>query len=108
MCSASPILRLRAHLLLMRAGNEFDDASKAAAAEAEKIVHTLDDPALLGRLAHRQAWEAVGEKRIDEAVSLYRRAHALLDEGGERDRAADKPLVGRPSGSCSRASSTKE
>jgi class 3 adenylate cyclase len=80
-------LRLRAHLLFMRAGDEWDDAAKAAAGEAERIVHTLDDPALLGRVAYRQAWEALGEWRIDEAVSLFRRAHGLLDEGGERQRA---------------------
>ncbi len=40
-------LPLRARLLLMRAGEEFDDASKAASDEAERIASTLDDPALL-------------------------------------------------------------
>ncbi len=81
-------LRLRARLLLMRAGWEFDDASKAAAAEAARIANTLDDPALLGRLVAREAWEAFGEKQLDEGVSLFRRAHALLDDGGDRQGAA--------------------
>jgi DNA-binding CsgD family transcriptional regulator len=81
-------LRLRARLLFMRAGWEFDEASSAAAAEAAKIAQTLDDPVLLGPLACRQAWEAVREKRIDEGVCLFRRAHGLLDEGGERQWAA--------------------
>jgi class 3 adenylate cyclase len=80
--------RLRAHLLFMRAGDDFDDASKVTAGEAETIAQTLDDPALLGRLAYRQATRAALEMRIDEAVSLFQRAHALFDEGGERQRAA--------------------
>jgi tetratricopeptide (TPR) repeat protein len=80
-------LHLRARLLLMRAGDHFDDASKAAAGEAKRILGELDDPALLGELVYRQAQEAIYEQRIDEAVSLFRRAHALLDQEGERQRA---------------------
>jgi len=82
-------LRLRAHLLLARAGWEFDDASNAAAAEAARIANTSDDVALRGGLANREAFGAAQEKRLDDTVALSRRAHALLDEGGERQKAAD-------------------
>jgi ATP/maltotriose-dependent transcriptional regulator MalT len=84
---------LRAQLLLARAGWEFDDASNAAAGDAARIANTLEDVALRGDLANREAFRAAQEKRLSDAVSLSRRAHALLDEGGERQKAADTLCV---------------
>jgi DNA-binding CsgD family transcriptional regulator len=85
--------RLQAQLLLVRAGWEFDNASNAATAEAARIANTLDDVALRGDLANREAFRAAQEKRLGDTVSLSRRAHALLDEGGERQKAADTLCV---------------